>query len=663
MERERTDTNMKASGAKPAKRMRFGEIAVKLGYMSEEDLKGILSRKNISRQLLGQICKDEGLIDDEKLARIMADQYACRYVDLNEIADPKLLKLVPVEFMVKNRFVPHALSGDTLEIAMAEPMDYFKVAGELGMMLDHEIAIVVASESRIDLLLKRIERLNEQERMEELGASGLGDAGGASDDRLHMVKKSASGEYVLSAERIEESESKIVGRVDFTIFDAINKGASDIHFETTDYGMIIRYRIDGTLHQVAEPLPVQDQALIVSRLKVMSELDISETRVPQDGRFKLKVGDRFIDFRVSVLPASFGENVVIRILDQEKLAAGVGGLRLSNMRLPDHELIRIRRMIRAPYGMFLMTGPTGSGKTSTLYRALSEVNSKDTKIITIEDPVEYQLRGITQIPVNEKKGLTFAKGLRAILRHDPDKLLVGEIRDRETAEIAVQSALTGHLVFTTVHANSSFEVINRFIHMGIEPYNLMSALNCIVAQRLIRTLCDCKVAVNHPDGELRASGLDPSLCRDQVFYDAKGCHRCKGTGYRGRKAIIELVELDDDMKEMFIKRASASDLKRKATGGGTTFLRGAALHEVRFGETTLAEANRVTFIESAGEEDVSQAESKPDLKQEQGAKSESKQGQGEKPEQQENKSFPTPVLIHSDENGGKKDAPGGDEDA
>ncbi len=589
------------TGAAVGKKL-FGELAVDLGYITEDQLRSILARKNLSSQMLGQLCIEEGLIDDEKLARIMARQYSRRYVDLSALEDPELFRIIPVDFMVRHRFIPYSLKGDVLEIAMAEPMDFFKVVGELGMIVDHAVSLVVACESRISELLKRFEKQDELKRLDEIGATHQEKDRESRESRLQVIRESDTGEYLLSAEKISESESRIVGNVDFAIFDAINKGASDIHFESTEQGMVLRYRIDGTLHRAREPYPAEDKAPIVSRVKVMSDLDISETRIPQDGRFKLKVGDRFIDFRVSVLPASFGENMVIRILDQEKLAEASGSLNLDAMDLPEGELARIRRLIRAPYGMFLMTGPTGSGKTSTLYRALSEVNSRETKIITIEDPVEYQLPGITQIPVNEKKGLTFAKGLRSILRHDPDKILVGEIRDRETAEIAVQSALTGHLVFTTVHANSAFEVVNRFVHMGIEPYNLMSALNCIVAQRLIRVLCrHCRREEALSRQVLADSGLSPDLGEERTFYGAGpiGCSHCKGTGFRGRKAIIELLELDDGMKEMFIRQATLGELRKRALAMGTVFLRGAALNEVFNGETTLEEANRVTFIENS----------------------------------------------------------------
>ncbi|MFZ0449395.1 MAG: ATPase, T2SS/T4P/T4SS family [Desulfatiglandaceae bacterium] len=567
------------------KRMRLGDWAFRLGFMTQEQLNYVNSKKNITRQRIGQICIQEGFIDDEMLAKIIAAQHSYEYVRLRDIKDPDLLKLVPLELMTKYQFVPYEKVGERLAIAMAEPRDFLKAMDDLEMLLDLNVDIVVGSEKKIRELLKKIEA--SQSVLESV----------SDDMRLPLVRESERGEDILSVEKVSVEESPIVKLVDTTILDAINKRASDIHIETSDRGVVLRYRIDGMLHQATEPLDVKYQSPIVSRIKVMSELDISEKRIPQDGRFKLKVRDRFIDFRVSILPTIFGEDVVIRILDRESLVADVGDFRLEGMGLPSDELLRIRRIIRAPYGMFLMTGPTGSGKTTTIYRALSEVNNKEEKIITIEDPVEYQVKGTVQIPVNEKKGLTFARGLRSILRHDPDKILVGEIRDSETAQIALQSALTGHLVFTTVHANSSFEVINRFIHMGIEPYNLMAALNCIVAQRLVRTLCHCKEEVQLTEKQLTESGLDNHLYGGRLFFEAHGCEHCKGTGYLGRQAIIELVELDDDMRELFIRKEPVSVLKRKASKKGTVFMRQAALEKVLAGVTTLREANRVTFVE------------------------------------------------------------------
>jgi len=554
--------------------------------MTPDQLDFVLSKKTITKQLIGQVCIEEGFLDHEQLARIMASQYSFRYVELKNIEDPELLTLVHFELMAKYMFVPYEKKENELVIAVAEPMHAFRAIDELEMLTDLKISVVVVSEKKVSELLKKMET-----------SRNVLDS--VSDDmRLAIVRESDTGEDILSAERVSAEESPIVKLVDSTILDAIHKKASDIHIESSGRGVIIRYRINGMLHQATDPLDIQYQSSIISRIKVMSELDISEKRIPQDGRFKLKVRDRYIDFRVSILPTIYGEDSVIRILDTETMVSTEGGFRLDSMDLPEGELVRIRRMIHAPYGMFLMTGPTGSGKTTTLYRALSEVNSKDVKVITIEDPVEYQLEGIAQIPVNEKTGLTFARGLRSILRHDPDKILVGEIRDSETAQIALQSALTGHLVFTTVHANSSFEVINRFMHMGIEPYNLMSALNCIVAQRLIRTLCHCKVKSTLSTAEIEGSGLDPDQYKDQVFYESKGCGKCKGTGFQGRKAIIELVAVDDEMRELVIERSSIAALKKKALASGTTFLRQAAIQEVLHGNTSLAEANRVTFIES-----------------------------------------------------------------
>jgi type IV pilus assembly protein PilB len=577
------------TGVGPQGRFRkkaFGDLAVGMGFMTQEQLDFVISKKNISNQMIGQLCIDEGCLDDEELARIIAAQYSYDYVELDRIESPELLSLVDIGYMTRHKFIPYRKKGGLLEIAMAEPLEFFKVVDELATLLDMEISLVVVSKTKLNEFLKKLD--TSKSALESV----------SDDMRMAIVRESEKGVEELSLEKISADESVIVKIVDSTLLDAITKQASDIHIETSDVGIVIRYRIDGMLHQATEPLDPERMSAIVSRIKVMSELDISEKRVPQDGRFKLKVRERYIDFRVSILPTIYGENVVIRILDRDKMSSREGGFTLDALNLPVEELARLRRMIHAPYGMFLMTGPTGSGKTSTLYRALSEVNHSDSKIITIEDPVEYQLKGITQIPVNEKKGLTFARGLRSILRHDPDKILVGEIRDSETAQIALQSALTGHLVFTTVHANSSFEVMNRFVHMGIEPYNLMAALNCIVAQRLIRVLCDCKGVMTVSKTELKESGLAPERFSEYAFYRAKGCDRCKGTGYRGRKAIIELLELDDEMRELFIRKAPASELKKKALESGTLFLRSAALREVLNGETTLSEANRVTFVES-----------------------------------------------------------------
>ncbi|MCK5542482.1 MAG: Flp pilus assembly complex ATPase component TadA [Desulfobacterales bacterium] len=569
------------------KKKLIGDIAVELGYITQEQKDAILIKQNIADRRMGQFCFEEGLITDEQLARLIAKQFSCKYAKIDNMNQPELLNMLSIDFIIQNKIVPFSFLDDVLVFAIADPVDYFRVVEEIEVLIEYEFTFVVVSFKKLDALIKTLESSRNMIDISE-------------EMRLPVVRESDKGDYEISTEKVSSQESPIVKLVDSTILDAISKNASDIHFEGTSKGLIIRYRIDGMLYQIIDPLDIGNMNPVISRLKVMSELDISEKRIPQDGRFKLKIKNRFVDFRISLLPTIFGENAVIRILDQQRMTLITSDLSLEGLKLDKRELFRLRRQIKAPYGMFLMTGPTGSGKTTTLYRALSEVNTKNTKIITIEDPVEYQLEGIMQIPVNEKKGLTFSRGLRSILRHDPDKILLGEIRDSETAQIAIQSALTGHQVFTTVHANTSFEVVNRFIHMGIEPYNLVSALNCIIAQRLIRILCNCKVKRKISDLSLAESGLDPAKYRKYTYYKSYGCERCKGTGYSGRKAIIEHVELDGDMREMFIKRASVAAMKKSALRRGVVFLRDAAINEMIRGVTTLEEVNRITFIDQDG---------------------------------------------------------------
>ena len=416
-----------------------------------------------------------------------------------------------------------------------------------------------------------------------------------------LGEQTADGESVLGVEElslmaISEDASPVVRLVNSTLYDAFKSGASDIHLESEPAGMEIRYRIDGVLSSVGRVHGLAMAQEVISRIKVMSELDISETRIPQDGRFKVSVRNRPVDLRVSVMPSMYGEDAVLRILDKRTLAEGAGELRLEVLGLDPESIRRIRKLSNEPYGMVLVTGPTGSGKTTTLYAALTEINLRKDKIVTIEDPVEYQLPGVLQIPVNEKKGLTFARGLRSILRHDPDKILVGEIRDPETAQIAVQSALTGHLVFTSVHANSAFDVIGRFKHMGVDPYSFVSALNGIVAQRLVRINCpDCRRPVQ-PDAQLLAdSGLEQEAAHYH-FMAGQGCGTCRGTGFKGRKAIAEFLVLNDELREMIVSNAPIRQIKEASRKGGTRFLREAALDLVRTGETTLEEINRVTFV-------------------------------------------------------------------
>lgn len=427
------------------------------------------------------------------------------------------------------------------------------------------------------------------------------------EDTLRTMDKLVTGDEQAKVERqdvehlsfksIAEDTSPVVKLVHSTMYDALKAEASDIHLETGPEGLVIKYRIDGVMSTVGLVAGVEMAEQVISRIKVMSELDIAERRVPQDGRFKVAVRGHEVDFRVSIMPSIFGEDAVLRILDKKTLSDQMKGLRLDHLGFDEHSIKQIRRLSNEPYGMVLVTGPTGSGKTTSLYAAISEINLGLDKIITIEDPVEYQLPGVLQIPVNEKKGLTFVRGLRSILRHDPDKIMVGEIRDSETAQIAVQSALTGHLVFTTVHANNAFDVIGRFMHMGVDPYSFVSAMNGIVAQRLVRMNCpECSVEV-HPDAQLLAdSGLTVEVAATMRFYAGKGCGHCRGTGYKGRKAICEILLLNDTIRELIVARQPTRLVREAAKNNGTHFLREAAVDAVARGETTLQEINRVTLV-------------------------------------------------------------------
>ena len=406
----------------------------------------------------------------------------------------------------------------------------------------------------------------------------------------------ASNIETLSLANLAESGSPAVKLVNSTLYDALRAGASDVHLETTPAGLTVKYRIDGVLDEITQ---VGGRALAeqaISRLKVLSDLDIAERRVPQDGSFQVRALARLIDLRVSIMPSIHGEDAVIRILDKQAMIEAHGKLSLDALGFHVDALATLRELMNAAYGMLLVTGPTGSGKTTTLYAALSETQTGREKIITIEDPVEYQLPGVLQIPVNEKKGLTFARGLRSILRHDPDKIMVGEIRDRETAEIAVQSALTGHLVLTTVHANNVFDVFGRFTHMGLDPYALVSALNGIWAQRLLRLNCPhCSQAYKPTASELERAGIDANEASTYCFTKGMGCGDCRGTGYKGRRAIAEFLVLDDELREMIVQRQPVRQIKETARNKGTRSLLEAALEVVREGATTLEEVRRVTL--------------------------------------------------------------------
>jgi type IV pilus assembly protein PilB len=528
---------------------------------------------------------------EEERGRDLARRYRCEFIDLKSFhLQQELFRKIPVELMFRYNFVPLQEQADgRLAIAIADPSQLMMI-DEVSLLLGRTIATKVATLSQISDILKKTEQ--SQRVLEE-----------ASEDfAVHVIRDDDESDETISIEKLtaEGDMSPIIRLVDTTIFTALQRRASDIHIETQDDSVVIKYRIDGVLQKAMQPIAKEHHSTIISRIKVMSELDIAERRVPQDGRFRVRYAGRQIDFRVSIMPSIHGEDAVLRVLDKESMSEKFHKLTLDVVGFSDEDIRKFRRYIKEPYGMVLVTGPTGSGKTTTLYAALNEIKTEEDKLITIEDPVEYQIRGVTQIPVNEKKGLTFARGLRSILRHDPDKIMVGEIRDTETAQIAIQSALTGHLVFTTVHANNVVDVLGRFLNMGVEAYNFVSALNCILAQRLVRVICEhCKRQVRYDAETLDASGLDPQEWGNFQFSEGAGCIECAGTGYRGRTAIHELLELTDHIREMILEKKPSSEIRKAAREAGMTFLRESALAKLRAGTTTLREINKVTFIESA----------------------------------------------------------------
>ncbi|HEY7213566.1 MAG TPA: GspE/PulE family protein [Thermoanaerobaculia bacterium] len=528
----------------------------------------------------------ERLAGERREAEAFAARYGLEFVDMTHFRiDNDLFRRVPFDLMLRYGFIPEEQLDGRLSVVMADPSDVVKI-DELELLLGQPVEVKVGVRSAIEEILQKSE--SAQRVLDE-----------ASEDfRIQLVQEDDEGEEVLTIDRITADTSPIIKLVDSTMFNAIQRRASDIHIETRESEVIIKYRIDGVLYQAMEPIDKRHHQTIISRVKVMSELDIAEKRIPQDGRFKLRLKGRTIDFRVSIMPSVHGEDCVIRILDKESMDKEFKNLRLDILGFDGETLHKLRKFIREPYGMVLVTGPTGSGKTTTLYACLSEIQSSEDKIVTIEDPVEYQLKGITQIPVNEKKGLTFARGLRSILRHDPDKIMVGEIRDQDTAQIAIQSALTGHLVFTTVHANNVVDVLGRFLNMDVDLYNFVSALNCVLAQRLVRKIClHCKHPVKIPVQALDESSLDPAVYSEFTFYEGRGCIECNGTGFHGRVAVSELLDLSDHIRELILDRRPASEIKRAAKEEGMTFLRESALEMVFRGVTTLREINKVTFVD------------------------------------------------------------------
>ncbi len=563
----------------------LADILLRRGVITPDQVDDLCQRSPGGTRVLARLIVDEGLLSESGLAELLAEQAGLPYCTLEDYRVAfDAFPAIPVDWMRQHGFVPLEERDGVLAIAVSDPTD-LKTLDLLDRLLGRDLSLCVAPQSAIG------EALHESERNSQVIARIT------EEFRPALIHENEKGEEVLSREKINQDESPIVRLVDTIVMNALQKRASDIHIEPADGVTEVKNRIDGVLYLAMEPLDLRFHNALVSRIKVMSELDIAERRVPQDGRFKLRIDKRTIDFRVSIIPSAFGESVVIRILAKEEFNSGHKGLHLDSLGLKKEDLARFRRAITASYGMVLVTGPTGSGKTTTLYAALNEVNTKEDKVITIEDPVEYQLKGVVQIPVNEKKGLTFARGLRSILRHDPDKIMVGEIRDAETAQIAIQSALTGHLVFSTVHANNAFDVIGRFVNMGIEPYNFVASLNCIMAQRLVRKLCQsCKVPISVSPEQCEQLGFTPALFVDRVLYGEKGCVDCHGLGFRGRHAITEFLPVTDRIKDLILEKKPPSEIRQAAIEAGMTSLRDAGIAKILAGETTLKEVNRMTFV-------------------------------------------------------------------
>jgi len=569
--------------------MREGEAAVlasapgQAAAFSLAQLREARALAASSQRSVIEVLEDRSQMTPDAFTRALAqtlDFRALAMADLHAL-DPAF-DILPFPLALERGCMLFRESGGDFLLALSDPLDRdLHTWAQTRLAEDFAIGVV----HRADLAAY----LSRHEETLRAMDSVLPDAAKAGNDGTQVED--------LSFKSIHEGTSQIVKLVHSTLYDAFKLEASDIHLESNAAGLTIKYRVDGVLTTAGTLAGAEVAEQVMSRIKVMSELDISERRVPQDGRFKIGVRGREVDCRVSIMPSIFGEDAVVRILDKQALSDQIKGLRLSYLGFDERNVAEVRRLSTEPYGMLLVTGPTGSGKTTTLYAAISEINHGQDKIITIEDPVEYQLPGVLQIPVNEKKGLTFARGLRSILRHDPDKIMVGEIRDAETAQIAVQSALTGHLVFTTVHANNVFDVIGRFVHMGVDPYMFVSALNGVLAQRLVRVNCSHCSAEERPADQLIAdSGLSAEQAQGFAFRAGRGCGHCRGTGFKGRRAIGEILRLNDEIRELIVAREPIRRLREVAAKHGTRYLREAALDLVKSGETTLQEINRVTFV-------------------------------------------------------------------
>ncbi|MCG8013764.1 MAG: GspE/PulE family protein [Candidatus Thiodiazotropha weberae] len=561
----------------------LGNILLDHGWINNDQLETAVS---CTHGRLGENLVSTNLISDAQLAHALAEQLEIPYVSLESVViAPDIFSLMPARFAYERNVLPYSSNGEVLEVVFSDPLN-ISLVSNIEYITGLRVKRLISTEKAIRDALNRSEGSTDILR-------------DASEEFLaELVIEDDDGSIRTAELADDHSNVPVVHLVNTVIYTALQKRASDIHIQNSATGLHAKYRIDGVLQSATEMLDPQYHSALVTRLKVMAELDIAERRIPQDGRFKLRISGQNIDFRVSILPGVYGEDIVIRVLDKKQVMGNSITLSLEQLNIDIETDRRFRRALKEPHGMVLITGPTGSGKTTTLYAALSEINNGEEKIITIEDPVEYQVDGILQIPVNEKKELTFARGLRSILRHDPDKIMVGEIRDAETAHIAIQSALTGHLVFSTVHANSSFDVIGRFNNLGIDAYSLSSALNCVLTQRLVRRICShCKTVDVDRNGYDELSSIEQSKYVDIDWKIGSGCSHCNGSGYSGRLVVVELLPITLRLRDLIAEGRSISELEKCAQQEGMDNLRQAALSKAAKGHTTLYEVNRVVFGE------------------------------------------------------------------
>jgi type IV pilus assembly protein PilB len=554
------------------------ELFVEQQVLQPSQAEDVLNEANLNGKTILQAMVDGGFVDESGFYRTIAEALGAEYVDLSDKEiSPTILKLIPSGLARLHRALPIGLSGNTLRVALADPLDP-RAAEDLRFALGKDVDVVIAPTEQIDNRIKEhygADTTSMEEVLKQLGEAG----------EMLQIR----GDETAAAVEAEANATPIIRFVDLILYQAIQDRASDIHFEPFENEFKIRYRVDGALYEMSPP-PRHLALPVISRVKVMANMNIAERRLPQDGRIQKNIAGRHVDLRVSTLPTQFGESVVLRVLDRTTV-----NLDLEMLGLPEYVHNYILEIINRPNGIFIATGPTGSGKTTTLYSCLRKINTIDSKLLTAEEPVEYDLEGIVQVPVNEAIGLTFARVLRAFLRQDPDRIMIGETRDLETAQIAIQASLTGHLVFTTLHTNDAPGAITRLVDMGVEPFLISATLEAVLGQRLLRSICpDCRAPYKPNESVLAQLELSKRDIGDREFFYGKGCDACHDTGYKGRKGIYELMKITDPLRELVNERAPTVVLKQKAIELGMVTLRRDGLRSIFAGDTTIEEVLKYT---------------------------------------------------------------------